>query len=211
MKNKMEYQLLRTPWGESLTGMPWNVYPRPQMQRDSFFCLNGEWDFCTEGVLENAKITVPFPPESLLSGICRDMGERPRLHYQKRFSLPAGFQKDRVLLHFGAVDQVARVSLNGQFVGEHVGGYDAFSFEVTHLLKEENLLEVEVLDDLGDHILPWGKQKRRRGGMWYTPVSGIWQTVWMESLPEMPIESIKITPTAKNVKIHYEKRKKEAV
>ena len=194
MKKKLEYKHLKTPWGESLTRTPWEVYPRPQMRRASFFCLNGEWDFSADGVVDSAKITVPFAPESLLSGIHGDMGKTPRLHYVKRFSLPKGFfaGEDRVLLHFGAVDQIARVTLNGAFVGAHIGGYEAFFFDVTELLTDENCLEVDVTDELESHVLPWGKQKRDRGGMWYTPVSGIWQTVWIERVPKAYVEGLRI-------------------
>ena len=191
-KKKLEYKQLKTPWGENLPDIPLSEYPRPTLCRDSYLCLNGEWDFFADGVVENAKIIVPFAPESILSGIGKDMGETPKLHYGKRFSLPDGFLKERVLLHFGAVDQIARVTLNGKPVGEHIGGYDAFFFEVTDLLAEENLLEVEVTDELERHVLPWGKQKRVRGGMWYTPVSGIWQTVWLESVPNEYVEDLKI-------------------
>ena len=184
---------LRTPWGEQLPEQPWSVYPRPMMRRDSFFCLNGKWEFSAKGVLEGAEILVPFAPESILSGIGAHMGDAPRLRYRKRFVLPEGFVKDRVLLHFGAVDQIARVTLNGQELGRHEGGYDAFSFDVTDALQAENLLAVEVEDDLDNGVLPWGKQKNRRGGMWYTPVSGIWQTVWLESVPTTYIQGLRIT------------------
>ena len=201
MNSKIEYKQLTTPWGENMEETPWNIYPRPQMQRDSFVCLNGVWDFCAEGVMENTKITVPFAPESLLSGVCKDMEKEAKLRYAKSFSLPDGFQKDRVLLHFGAVDQVALVLLNGKYVGMHTGGYDAFSFDVTDFLQEENCLEVLVEDKTEEHILPWGKQKRQRGGMWYTPVSGIWQTVWMESVPTEYIQELKIDVGLDFVKI----------
>ncbi len=208
MKKNNAIPHLLTPEGEALhkqiaadpSYIPWNEYPRPMLKRDSFYCLNGRWSFRAEGVETPEEILVPFPPESLLSGICADMGERPRLHYQKTFVLPTGFARGRVILHFGAVDQVARVTLNGHFAGEHVGGYNAFSFDVTHLLKNgENRLEVDVSDDLPDHILPWGKQKRDRGGMWYTPVSGIWQTVWLECVPEQYIRSLRITADTREV------------
>ena len=186
---------LYTPEGEALTGMPWDVYPRPQMVRDSFLCLNGEWDFSANGGAWES-IRVPFAPESLLSGICRDMGERPRLTYRKSFSRPDGFSDGRVLLHFGAVDQIAEVTLNGVALGRHEGGYEAFSFDVTDALADENLLEVVAIDDLSDHVLPWGKQCRRRGGMWYTPVSGIWQTVWMERVPDTYVKSLTLKTDA---------------
>ena len=188
---KTDFANLYTPEGENLPDIPWNVYPRPQMRRDSFFCLNGEWDISiNEGNWE--KIIVPFPPESLLSGICRRVGVDPKLYYRKKFSLPDGFSRGRVLLHFGAVDQIARVTLNGCELGEHSGGYTPFSFDVTDVIREENTLEVFVRDELHTKVLPYGKQCEKRGGMWYTPVTGIWQTVWLESVPENYIKSIKI-------------------
>ena len=188
---KTDFANLYTPEGENLPDIPWNVYPRPQMKRDSFFCLNGEWDISiNEGNWE--KIIVPFPPESLLSGICRRVGVDPKLYYRKKFSLPDGFSRGRVLLHFGAVDQIARVTLNGCELGEHRGGYTPFSFDVTDVIREENTLEVFVRDQLHAKVLPYGKQCEKRGGMWYTPVTGIWQTVWLESVPENYIKSIKI-------------------
>ena len=189
---KTEFAKLYTPQGETLSGIPWNVYPRPQMRRDSFLCLNGEWDISiNEGSTE--KIIVPFPPESLLSGIGRGVGTDPKLYYRKKFSLPDGFAGEgRVLLHFGAVDQIARVTLNGCELGEHRGGYTPFSFDVTECICKENTLEVFVRDELHTKVLPYGKQREKRGGMWYTPVTGIWQTVWLESVPENYIKSIKI-------------------
>ena len=188
---KTDFANLYTPEGENLPDIPWNVYPRPQMKRDSFFCLNGEWDISiNEGNWE--KIIVPFPPESLLSGICHRVGVDPKLYYRKKFSLPDGFSCGRVILHFGAVDQIAFVKLNGCELGEHRGGYTPFSFDVTDCIQKENTLEVFVRDELHTKVLPYGKQCEKRGGMWYTPVTGIWQTVWIESVPENYIKSIKI-------------------
>ena len=186
---------LYTPEGEGLSGTAWNVYPRPSMVRGSFFCLNGDWDFSANGGAWET-IRVPFAPESLLSGICRDMGEYPHLVYRRTFERPEGFAGGRVLLHFGAVDQIAEVTLNGVYLGRHVGGYETFSFDVTDALADKNLLEVKVEDNLPDHVLPWGKQRRDRGGMWYTPVSGIWQTVWMERVPEVYVKSLTIKTSA---------------
>ena len=182
---------LYTTEAKNVGGQPWDVYPRPQMKRKSFLSLNGKWEFCC-GDGPREEITVPYPPESLLSGIGRDMGKYPVLKYRKIFSLPKAFIKDRVLLHFGAVDQICKVKVNGVLIGEHRGGYDSFSFDITSSLLEKNILEVEVTDELGNHVLPYGKQKRKRGGMWYTPVSGIWQTVWLESVPESYIKDLKI-------------------
>lgn len=176
--------------------MSWDQYPRPTLQRESFFCLNGTWDFavCEEGEtpIYNKTIQVPFCPESKLSGIGEVFPERKVLWYQRHFTLPEGFVQSRVLLHFGAVDQHAKVYVNGTQVGAHTGGYLPFTVDVTNFLQMENLLTVEVWDHLSTKILPYGKQTRKRGGMWYTPVSGIWQTVWMESVPEEHIQEIQL-------------------
>ena len=201
------YETLKTPYFDTLDReSPWDVYPRPQLVRDSFFSLNGSWDF---EVTESAdipaqfseKILVPFPPESLLSGIERRMPKDAYLAYRRCFTLPEGFVKDRVILHFGAVDQRCKVYVNGKLVGKNLGGYLPFSFDITDMLSDaENELVVMAKDCLCKN-LPYGKQKDRRGGMWYTPVSGIWQTVWIESLPENPILSLKIDQNDQNAKI----------
>lgn len=188
---------LYTPNGERLSGTPWNVYPRPQLRRDSFVCLNGDWDFA-ESMQDELPdhypehIRVPFAPESLLSGIHRTFKRRSRLFYRRTFTLPDGFLKERVLLHFGAVDQIATVYLNGIYLGEHRGGYQSFSFDITPHLREENVLVVRAVDELHTKILPYGKQVERSHGMWYTPVSGIWQTVWLESVPEVYVKSVRM-------------------
>ena len=187
---KQNFADLRTPEGENLPLQPWQEYPRPQLQRDSFFNLNGEWEFSAGKADYDQTILVPFPPESALSGLKRPF-DGAKLYYRTKFSLPEGFIKDKVILHFGAVDQIAEVYLNGKAIGSHVGGYNHFSFDVTDALAEENVLEVHVTDVL-DKTLPYGKQCIKRGGMWYTPVSGIWQTVWMESVPENYIENLSV-------------------
>lgn len=185
--------------------IPWCVYPRPQLRRNSFICLNGEWDFAFSG--ESApddyadKIIVPYPPESKLSGICRSAKKGEYLHYRRTFTLPEGFIRDRVFIRFGAVDRLATVSINGKIVGSHNDGYLPFYADITDCLAEgENEVYVRVFDDLSP-IYPYGKQRKNRGGMWYTPTSGIWQTVWLESVPENYIERLKITPNTKEVKI----------
>ena len=186
---------LYTKEGKNLSGQPWNVYPRPQMKRDSFLCLNGEWDFAVNEKVYTHKILVPFAPESLLSGIDEVFSDNDTLWYKREFEVPKDFVKDRVILHFGAVDQKAEVFINGIYVGSHTGGYLPFSFDVTELLKEKNVLEVSAKDTLGDFVLPYGKQCRKRGGMWYTPVTGIWQTVWLESVNKRYVKSLKIDTT----------------
>ena len=194
-KKKQQLLHLLTSEGEALqkdpTAIPWNTYPRPQMKRDSFFCLNGEWDLSIDGGAVQS-ILVPFCPESILSGVCMPSTDAVRLIYCSCFSLPENFSKGRTILNFGAVDQETQVYLNGHFVGSHRGGYESFSFDVTNYLEWDNQLTVEIWDDLCSHTLPYGKQRKDRGGMWYTPVSGIWQTVWLESVPETYIRSLRI-------------------
>ncbi len=189
------YNKLYTAQGKKVSKTPWNVYPRPLLKRNSFFCLNGKWEFETSKNSElvnsySKNITVPFCPESLLSGVNIPIPDKTYLFYKTEFSLPKDFIKGKVILHFGAVDNIAEVFLNGEFIGSHTGGYLPFSFEITEFLKEKNTLIVRTYDDLSDNLYPYGKQKQKRGGMWYTPVSGIWQTVWIESVPKEYIKNI---------------------
>ena len=177
---------------------PWNIYPRPQMKRDSFLNLNGFWEF-SAGELYADRFRVPFCPESRLSNIQTHFPEGTPLFYRRSIVLPEGFHKGRVLLHFGAVDQRAEITVNGQLIGRHEGGYEAFSFDITDVLKDpaverHNILSITCYDDLHDQSYPYGKQvlPEKRGGMWYTPVSGIWQTVWVESVPETYIHKLNI-------------------
>lgn len=188
------------------TAIPWNEYPRPSMVRDSFFCLNGKWDFALTGGEEpqeyTDKILVPFPPESYLSGFNRSV-KCKTMYYRRTFTLPEGFcgEGDRVLLHFGAVDQVADVFLNGRHIMHHEGGYLPFHRDVAkHLVEGENTLVVKAVDKLNKKY-PYGKQKKNRGGMWYTTVSGIWQTVWMEAVPHRYIDRLFITTTDRSATI----------
>ncbi|MBQ9993938.1 MAG: glycoside hydrolase family 2, partial [Clostridia bacterium] len=194
-----------TPEGEQLSGQPWQAYPRPQLQRDSFICLNGEWDFAitsSDSFPEqyDRRIIVPFAPESLLSGIHEVPERGSYLYYRTTFPRPECGDGMRVILHFGAADQYALVRLGGVELGYHSGGYEPFSFDITEQLADENILEVRCFDPI-DHTLPYGKQTWNRGGMWYTPVSGIWQTVWMECVPEQHIEALYITTDAAGVTI----------
>ena len=174
---------------------PWNIYPRPQLKRNSFICLNGEWEFASTrsnsipNVFEE-KITVPFVPQSRLSGICRQPDRDDILYYRKRFKATDLNNNECLILHFGAVDTHAEVFLNGESVVVHSGGYLPFSIDITDRLNDENELIVKVIDTL-DHDYPYGKQRYDRGGMWYTPISGIWQTVWMEVVPKNYIRGIK--------------------
>ncbi|MBQ8382769.1 MAG: glycoside hydrolase family 2 [Clostridia bacterium] len=200
---------LPTPFEANITDPPFVSYPRPQMVRDSYLCLNGLWDFSLlspRGEEDLGKILVPYPPESRLSGIGRQIGRRETMIYRRAFLIPDGFRKGkgRILLHFGAVDQYAAVLLNGHLVASHTGGYLPFEMDITdYLLDGENELRVEAHDRL-DTDLPYGKQTHKRGGMWYTPVSGIWQTVWLECVPEHYIRSLRITPTLEGVTVEVE-------
>ncbi|MBR2343728.1 MAG: glycoside hydrolase family 2, partial [Clostridia bacterium] len=190
-------ETLTTVYSENMTDIPHSYYPRPQLVRSSFISLNGVWDFAISPSREEfgykEKITVPFPPESALSGICRKIGKQDYMHYRRRFTLPDGFMRGRLILHFGAVDQICSVYVNGTLAVEHEGGYIPFSADITALVKDgENEITVCALDQL-THLYPYGKQTRRRGGMWYTPVSGIWQSVWLESVPKSYIHELRIT------------------
>ena len=189
----MSLAKLTTPQGETLTGTPWLAYPRPQLKRESYMNLNGTWALTADGY--HGEILVPFCPESQLSGVEKHFSDGSTLTYRRSFTLAEDFNGGRVLLHFGAVDQIAEVYVNQKRVGSHTGGYESFCFDITDALEAENILEVKVIDDLRNHVLPYGKQVLNRGGMWYTPVSGIWQTVWLESVPENYVNSIDLQVT----------------
>ena len=194
---------LMTTAGENLTGTPWTVYPRPQMRRDSYINLNGSWDFSVD-YEKMGQIRVPFCPECKLSGIGRHFDEGSLLCYNRSFTLPEGFNKGRVLLHIGAADQRADVFLNNKPVGWHKGGYEAFTLDITDQLQQENMLQICCFDDLTDQSYPYGKQVMKRGGMWYTPVSGIWQSVWLESVPDTYIRKLNIENRGYGVTISVE-------
>ena len=197
---------LKTPF-ENDNSSSWNEYPRPMLKRDSYLCLNGEWDLSSEKCGKETKlgkIIVPFAPETRLSGINREKEDGEHYIYRKWVTFDKDFLLGRVILHFGAVDQICKVIVNGDFVGENVGGYLPFSFDITDYIKEgKNYIKVIVVDEL-DSELAYGKQRRDRGGMWYTPISGIWQTVWCESVPKNYIKGIKITPALDFVHIEVD-------
>lgn len=195
---------LATRWAKEVDlKRPLPEYPRPNMVRDSYYNLNGEWEYCINDSKEtdhyDGTIIVPFSPETMLSGVKKIVMPENYLHYRKVFVLPEGFQKDRVLLHFGAVDQECEVFLNGKKLGSHIGGYLAFYFDITsYLLEGENVLTLCVKDYTEKAPHARGKQKLvRKGGMsslFYTPQSGIWKTVWLESVADAYVERVKITP-----------------
>lgn len=184
----------------------WESHPRPQMKRDNYCILKDGW------TLDGRSITVPFPPQAMLSGYEHEVGVN--LTYQKTFTLLADYKErilrgERILLHFGAVDQIADVYVNDTFVGRHEGGYLPFSFDITEFLYteknfvREQLLTVKVTDEL-DKNYPYGKQTLKRGGMWYTPVSGIWQNVWLEAVPPIYAKKLSIKPDLKGIDLKVE-------
>lgn len=170
----------------------WTSHPRPQLKREHYAILNGEWH------LEEQPIRVPFSPQATISGYQGDVKDAMR--YEHTFAIPKAFCQERILLHFGAVDQIAEVKVNGNMVGSHEGGYLPFSFDITEYVnrEQENTLEVFVKDDLSQDY-PYGKQSKQPKGMWYTSVSGIWQTVWLENVPEVYITDIRLTPSLEQV------------
>ena len=178
---------------------PRSEYPTPQFKRDSYLCLNGIWDFSLDEDPQNHSnypydIVVPFAVETELSGVKKKVLPGQIMHYRKYFELPEDFNKGRVLLHFEAVDQVADVYLNGVKVGHHEGGFLPFTFDCLELKPGKNELLVDVVDDTMSVIYPRGKQSLNPGGIWYTGTSGIWGTVWLESVPKQVIQSLRITP-----------------
>lgn len=193
---------IKTAWAEQVN--PANVlpeYPRPIMERSEWKNLNGLWDYAITDVATatpasfDGQILVPFAVESSLSGVGKTVGSQKALWYSRPFEVPASWKGRRVLLHFGAVDWKADVWVNGVKVGTHTGGFTPFSFDVTPaLLAKGNTLTVKVWDPTDDGYQPRGKQVNRPEGIWYTPVTGIWQTVWMEPVAEKHIEDLRITP-----------------
>ncbi|MDO5524152.1 MAG: glycoside hydrolase family 2 TIM barrel-domain containing protein [Bacteroidia bacterium] len=193
---------LKTRWASQINVN--NVlpeYPRPIMQRAEWQNLNGLWNYAILPVGKQApasydgEILVPFAVESSLSGVQKRVGRDNELWYQREFTVPAKWRNNNILLHFGAVDWKADVWVNDVKIGQHTGGYTPFSFDITPALKTgDNKLVVKVWDSTDQGFQPRGKQVNRPEGIWYTPVTGIWQTVWLEPVPRNYIENVKIVP-----------------
>lgn len=196
---------LLTPQGQALLesgATPWQLHPRPQCRREAWLCLNGSWDFSAQDY--EGSITLPFCPESRLSGVERHFPEGSPLVYRREVTLPESWQGGRVLLHIDAADQHLTCRVCDRPVGSHSGGYDNIVFDITPFLEGLTArLELTVRDDLRDASMPYGKQvlPEKRGGMWYTPVSGIWQSVWLEWVPEDYVRTLDIENRGTSVTI----------
>lgn len=196
--------MLLTRFSENINlDNPLNEYPRPQLKRESYINLNGKWDFkitdndqLPEDFYE--KIVVPFCVESYLSGIKKLINENDYIYYRKNIKFDKSFIKDKVILHFDAVDQHCKIYINRNLVIENNNGYLPFEVDIKpFLIDGENEILVQVKDELS-HDFPYGKQRKDRGGMWYTPVSGIWQSVWIESVSNDYVKNLTITPNVDN-------------
>ena len=201
---------LMTRWGSNVTPENvWPEYPRPQLTRPEWSNLNGLWDYAITaggtGQPTNfaGQILVPFPVESALSGVATNFDEQSRLWYRRSFTVPASWRGQQVRLHFGAVDWHCEVRVNDRNVGLHEGGYDAFSFDITDALRWQGAEQIVVgVTDPTEGDQPRGKQSRKPDGIFYTPTSGIWQTVWLEPVPAVCIDRLKCVPDVDTNSVH---------
>ena len=183
-----------------MNNQPLSEYPRPQFKRDSYICLNGYWEYAIRTIesipdVFDGQILVPYSPETEKSGVNKTVTPKDYLFYRLRYEIPQDFIKDKVILHFGAVDQIAELFINGKFVMKHVGGFLPFSCDIKPFL-EDNKLEIilRIQDTTNSSYHSSGKQSLNPVGIWYKPQSGIYMPVWMESVKLGYIEKIKITP-----------------
>lgn len=193
---------LMTRWGKDVTpDNAWRSYPRPQLKRERWLNLNGLWDYAIardsapQPARMDGQILVPYPVESKLSRVARKVTPDDRIWYRRSFTVPQDWAGEHVMLNFGAVDFAATIWVNGAVVGSHKGGFDTFGFDITDYLKPgQNELVVQVADPTSAGTQPRGKQILDPSGIWYTAVSGIWQTVWLEPVPKLHIEDVRATP-----------------
>lgn len=204
---------IRTRWAKEVTpDNVWKSYPRPQLKRQEWQNLNGLWKFSItnsnttkEHVEFNEEILVPFSVESSLSGICKPVLPEDRLWYRKDFTLEPGLTEKNIILHFGAVDYECDIWVNGKYAGNHKGGNNPFSFDITRFIKGhgKQILEIKVSDPTDTESVTRGKQQLHQKGIWYTPVSGIWKTVWLEAVADRHIESIRPETDIYNGKVNF--------
>lgn len=202
-----EFKQLRTDY-LAKEELPLQEYPRPQFQRQAYLNLNGYWDFCfakSDALVNfNRKILVPFSPETLLSEINEAPKEDEFLYYRRAIKLDKDFKKDILILHFGAIDQEVEIFINNEFVHFQSVPLLPFSVDITNFVKDnqfEILLKIKDLTEKGQHIL--GKQKTKRGGIWYTPQSGVLQTIWLESLEDNYLKDVEIIPNFDEEKVTF--------
>ncbi|MDE6335469.1 MAG: beta-galactosidase [Muribaculaceae bacterium] len=194
---------IATPWGENINpDKVWQKYPRPIMERNEWKNLNGLWNYAIVGAKSgkpknyDGEILVPFPVESSLSGVGKEVGDKNALWYERSFTVPSSWKGKDILLNFGAVDWQCDVWVNDVKVGSHEGGYTPFSLNITPAvdLRGSNTLTVRVYDPTDHGYQPRGKQVSNPEGIWYTPVTGIWQTVWLEPVSTIHISSLRTLP-----------------
>ena len=189
---------------------PLSEYPRPQFKRDSYICLNGLWEYAIRGIesipeVYDGQILVPYSPEVEKSGVNKVVNPNDYLFYRLKYEIPKDFIKDKVILHFGAVDQIAEVFINGKFAIKHVGGFLPFSLDIKPFLTDNNVeIVLRVVDTTNSSYHSSGKQSLKPEGIWYKQQSGIYMPVWMESVKEGYIEKLKITPNIDNNSVNIQ-------
>ncbi|MFX0063555.1 MAG: sugar-binding domain-containing protein [Candidatus Hermodarchaeota archaeon] len=203
---------IMTRWAQDVSPeCPLPEYPRPQLKRKEWLNLNGLWEYAIRPKHQHSvktfdgKILVPFALESALSGVCKKLSHKAKLWYRRHFTIPENWKERRILLHFGAVDWEATIWINDELVGSHQGGFVPFSFEITEFLRsDENELIVSVWDptDKGRHEC--GKQSLKPYLVFYSAVSGIWQTVWLEPVPQAYFQRLRMTPNTDNNELELE-------
>ena len=202
---------LTTDWTSKVTPENvWQEYPRPQLVREKWMNLNGLWEYAIRPKEEekpdqfDGKILVPFAVESALSGVGKQVGDQNKLWYRRTFEVPENWNSERLILRFDAVDWELKVWVNGNYADSHTGGYDNSAFNITPFLKKDGLQEivVSVYDPVDVGTQPRGKQVKNPNSIWYTSVTGIWQTVWLEPLAKENIETLRITPNIDVDSIH---------
>ena len=222
-RNEIDWKVAENPiltkWSSDVDPLkPWLQYPRPDMKRNRWINLNGLWEYAiiakdTKPEKWDGTILVPYPVESALSGVKKRVSENENLWYKRSFNIPSVWSKKHILLNFEASDWETVVWVDGREVGKHRGGYDPFSFDITQYLENKNFHEllVRVWDPTDKGTQPRGKQVSSPGSIWYTPTTGIWQTVWIEPVNESYIESFRTFTNADKGTISFKTVVKKSV